>query len=135
MSDLAHPAIHRQRIDPSRSMKDVTAEVAELLDGVDEERRRSSALLASELIAQVAGSSSSWNLQPIGLTIQLGEGSIRFEAVGPVPPGIDGAAGDKVATDDPIADWGPYLIDRLADRWGLGVGTQRAIWAEISTSA
>ena len=116
-------------------MKAVTAEVAELLDGMEEEQRRSTALLASELIAQVAASSADWNQQPIGLTIQLREDSIRFEAEGPVPPAIDEAPGKNVVTDDPIADWGPYLLNRLADRWGVGPESRRTIWAEISTPA
>src|SRR5215211_1720400 len=88
MSDLTHAVTHRLRVDPSRSMKAVTAEVDELLDGMDEGQRRSGALLASELIAQVAGSSPSWNRQPIGLTIELRGDGVRFEAAGPLKPAI-----------------------------------------------
>ena len=134
MSDFTHGTTHRLPADPSQSMKAVTTEIAALLDGVEEEPRRSGALLASELIAQVAGSAPSWNRQRIWLTIQRQGDAIRFEATGPVTPAIAGTAGSGVVTDDPIADWGPYLIDRLADRWGLGVDSQRTIWAEISTT-
>ena len=63
---------NRLSVDPSRSMKAVTGEVEELLEGL---------------------------------------------------------------VSDPIADWGAFLLDRLADRWGLDGGSQRIIWAEIDTSA
>jgi hypothetical protein len=126
---------HRLRVDPRKSMKAVTAEVADLLDGMDEEQRRSSALLASELIAQVAASSPDWNRQPIVLDIRVRGDAVRFEAEGPAPPAIERVAGNGVATDDPIADWGSYLIERLADRWGVAVGERRTIWAEISSPA
>jgi hypothetical protein len=127
------PVTYRLRVDPSRSMKGVTAEVSALLDGMDEDQRRSSALLASELIAQVVGPAPAWNDQPIGLTIQLRGDGIRLEAAGPVVPAIEATAEHDVVVDDPLADWGAFVIDRLADRWGLGVGPKRTIWAEIAT--
>jgi hypothetical protein len=133
MPDFTHAVTHRLRVDPSRTMRSVTGEVAKLLDGMEEEPRRSGALLATELIAQVAGSSPDWNHQPIGLTIEQRGDVVRFEAAGPVSPAIGTSAGDDVAAADPVAAWGPFVMDRLADRWGLGVGPQRSIWAEIST--
>jgi hypothetical protein len=30
-----------------------------------------------------------------------------------------------------MADWGSFIIDRLADRWGVEAGARPAIWAEI----
>jgi hypothetical protein len=143
MSDFTSPGVmngdgavtHRLRVDPSRSMKAVTAEISELLDDMEEDQRRSSALLASELIAQVVGPAPDWNEQPIGLTIQLGRERVRLEACGPVIPELEATAHDDVVADDPVADWGPYLIDKLADRWGLAGGSERTIWAEIATPA
>ena len=143
MSDLTTPAgtngdagvTHQLRVDPSRSMKDVTAEVSGLLDGMDDDQRRSSALLASELIAQVVGPAPGWNDQHIGLTIQrLGDG-VRLEAAGPVAPTIKVNGQHDVVADDPIADWGTFVIDKLADRWGLTGGAERTIWAEVATAA
>lgn len=143
MSDFTSPSrtnghaamTHRLRVDPSRSMKAVTAEVSGLLDGMEEDQRRSSALLASELIAQVVHPSPVWNDQPIGLTIQVRRDGVRLEAAGPVAPTIEPTAIHDVVADDPLADWGAFVIDRLADRWGLGGGSQRTIWAEIATAA
>jgi hypothetical protein len=141
MSDLTSPngrngnaaMTHRLRVDPSRSMKAVTAEVSELLDGVNEDQRRSSALLASELIAQVVAPAPGWNDQPIGLTIQLRRDAVRLEASGPVAPALDATVQNDVVADDPLADWGTFVIERLADRWGLSGGSERTIWAEVAT--
>ena len=88
-------------------MKAITGEVEALLDGLDEGPRRSGALLASELIAQVVAPSRGWNSQPVDLTIQVRKGAIRLEATGPVAPLVEATAGHGVAPDDPFADWGP----------------------------
>ena len=45
----------RVRVQPPRRMKAITGEVEALLDGLNEDSRRSGALLASELVAQVVG--------------------------------------------------------------------------------
>ena len=36
---------------------------------------------------------------------------------------------------DPFADWGLFMLDRLADRWGVGNGARPNIWAEIEVLA
>jgi hypothetical protein len=56
------------------------------------------------------------------------------EATGPVASAIE-ANGSGAAPDDPVADWGLYLIDSLADRWGLAGPSRRVIWAEIEAPA
>ena len=50
-----------------------------------------------------------------------------LEATGHSPPPINGN-GDSA---EPLADWGRYILDRLADRWGIRGGPQRDIWAEV----
>ena len=126
---------YRLHVDPSRSMKAVTAEVSGLLVGMEENQRRSSALLASELIAQVVGSAPGWNDQAIGLTIELRGDGVRLEANGPVAPAIQPIAHNDVVADDPLADWGVFVVDRLADRWGLSGGSNKTIWAEVAIAA
>ena len=56
---------------------------------------------------------------------------MRLEATGPVTPTIEATAYYDVVTDDPLADWGWFILDRLSDRWGMGGGARRDIWAEI----
>jgi hypothetical protein len=116
-------------VDPSRSMKAITNEVEGLLGGLEETSRRTSALMATELVAQVVSRAPASNGGRVALTVQLREDVVRVEAAGPVPPS---GARDLV---DPLADWGRFILDRLADRWGVDDDAQRALWAEIERPA
>jgi len=122
------------RLDPSRSMKAVTEDVEELLDDLDESRRRSGALLASELIAQVVNRAPNWNGQQAELTVQLRADAVRLEASGPAAKTAEAPTNHHVVSNS-FAEWGTFLIDSLADRWGLNGGSRRFIWAEIDTAA
>jgi hypothetical protein len=126
---------HRLRVSPSRSMKAITGEVEALVDGMEERSRRSCALLASELIAQVTGRAPGSDGEPIGLTVQLREDAVRLEATGPVAPSVRATADHDTVPTDPFADWGRFIIDGLADRWGVGDGARPNIWAEIEVPA
>jgi hypothetical protein len=123
---------HRVLIDPSRSMKAISKDVEALLAGLEKSQRQSGALLASELIAQVVSAAPGWNSQSVGLTVERRADVVHLEASGPAAPAIDSATDYDSAPDDPVADWGVYLIDSLADRWGLAGSPQRMIWAEIN---
>jgi hypothetical protein len=116
---------HHVRVDPARSMKSVTGDVQALLEEYGDGQRRSCALLASELIAQIVGRQQGWEGGAVELTIQLRRDAIRLEALGPRGADQNGAA-------EPLAEWGQFLLDRLADRWGIRGGTDRAIWAEVA---
>lgn len=128
---VAQVVTHRVRVQPPRSMKAITAEVEALLDGLDERSRRSGGLLTSELIAQVVGRAPGSQSGPVGLTVQLREDAVRLEATGPAAPSIGATARHDLASPDPVADWGRFIIDRLADRWGISGGARPDIWAEI----
>lgn len=106
-------------------MKSVTGDVQALLEEYGDEPRRSCALLASELIAQIVGREQQWEGGSVGLTIQLRDDVIRLEATGGATAAVNGTA------PEPLADWGQFLLDRLADRWGVGEGPRRDIWAEV----
>jgi hypothetical protein len=131
-ADRDRVVTHRLHIDPSRTMKAVTAEVESMLDGMDQGPRHSGALLASELIAQVVARTPEWNTHHVELTIQLRPDAVRLEAAGPAAPASAATRGLHVVPD-PIADWGAFLIERLADRWGVDGGSHPSIWAEIET--
>jgi hypothetical protein len=126
MTGITSPAVtHRIRVDPTRSMKSVTDDVQALLEEYGDDPRRSCALLASELIAQIVGREQGLG-DPVDLTIQLRADAIRLEATGAASP----ASGSSGPTER-LADWGEYLLDRLADRWGIRGGPYRGIWAEV----
>lgn len=116
---------HHVRVDPTRSMKSVTGDVQALLEEYGDEPRRSCALLASELIAQIVGRQQSWEGGSVDLTIRLREHAIKLEATGPP------STADHNGSAEPLAEWGQFLLDRLADRWGVRGGPRRGIWAEI----
>jgi hypothetical protein len=111
-------------------MKAVTQEVEALLDGLEEGRARSGALLASELLAQVVGRDPGFRGEPVTLTIRLCEDVVRMEAAGSATPSA-GPGSDPKSSPDPLADWGRFILDRLADRWGVRTNPLRTIWAEI----
>jgi hypothetical protein len=113
-------------------MKAITDEVETLLDGLEEASLRSGALLASELIAQVVGRDPAFGGEHVGLTIHVREGIVRMEATGPAAPSV---SSDHGSEPDPLADWGSFILDRLADRWGVDVPAKRLIWAEIRRPA
>jgi hypothetical protein len=125
----------RIAVDPSRSMRAITGEVAALFDGSDERPRQCGALLASELIAQVAGPTPRRDRRSVEFTARRRAGAVHLEAVGPVAPTINGTAHGDVAPPDPNKDWGAFLIDRLADRWGLSGGARQSIWVDIAIPA
>ena len=133
--DAGPHAPRRIPVDSSRSMRAITGEVSELLDGLEERPRRCGALLASELIAQVAGPTRHRDRRSIEFTVQLRADAVRIEAMGPVAPALAGTADHGGGVDDPIADWGAFLMNRLTDRWGLSGGYRGAIWAEIAIPA
>jgi hypothetical protein len=123
---------HRVRVQPPRSMKAISGDVEALLGGLKEDTRRSGAFLATELVAQAIGRAPGSPSGPVGLTVQLREDAIRLEATGPIAPSNGAAAGhDDAIPADPLAEWGWFILDRLSDRWGVGGGARRAIWAEI----
>lgn len=115
-------------------MKAITDEVEALLDGLEEASLRSGALLASELIAQVVGRDPGFRGEPVGLTINVRERLVRMEATGPVPASV-ARSSNHDSPPDPLADWGSFILDRLADRWGVSARPQQAIWAEIKRPA
>ena len=125
-------ATHRVRVETSRSMRAISGEVEALLDGLDEGSRIRAALLASELIAQVTGRAP--DRGPVGLTIEPREDAVRLEATGSVTPSVQGTDHDT-SSGDPFAVWGRFILDREADRWGVGGGEHPTIWAEVELAA
>jgi hypothetical protein len=120
-------------VDPRRSMKAATQELEVALDRMDANlgpsRRRATALLASELIAQVVGRDLGDHTRPVNLLVTLPSDYVRLETRGPLAPVTSGTDGDE--RPSPLAEWGQYLLDRLADRWGVDEDDPRILWAEV----
>jgi hypothetical protein len=115
-------------------MKAATSELEGAIDRMgaklEPSKRRATALLASELIAQVVGRDLGDHTRPVNLLVTLLPDCVHLETRGPLAPVASGAALD--APPSPLAEWGQYLLDRLADRWGVDEDDPRILWAEIA---
>jgi hypothetical protein len=120
-------------VDPDRSMKAATAELSDALNrfgaNMTPASRRQTALLASELIAQVAGRDPDNGTGPVDLTVRIAPNNVRLETRGPWMPSATRARESKVAPG--LAEWGQYLLDRLANRWGVDKNDPWILWAEV----
>jgi hypothetical protein len=120
-------------VDPRRSMRAATAELETALEGLGADMspatRRRTALLASELIAQVAGRDLDHGTEIVDLTAVFSPGGVRLETGGLSRSSINGGFGPEGA--NVLAEWGEFLLNRLADRWGIGGTDQPVLWAEV----
>ena len=114
---------HHVRVDPSRSMKSVTGDVQSLLAEYGEGSRRS----GTDNDHYAGYKEPSWAGGPVGLTIQLRKDAIRMEATAPTPA----SSHQNGVAPEPLAEWGEFLLDKLADRWGVQEAPRRDIWAEV----
>jgi hypothetical protein len=83
----------------------------------------------------VTGRAAGWDGVPVGLTIELREDAVRLQATGSVAPPVGASAARDAVLGDPLADWGRFILDGQADRWGVGGGEHPTIWAEIEVAA
>lgn len=131
----SHPSMHTISVDPRRSMKAATEELELALDrlGADlsPSSRRATALLATELVAQVVGRELGHRTRPVDLRVALQPGCVRLEAGGAALR-LVGPDAEPRSEGPALAEWGHFLLDRLADRWGIDGGDPPTLWAEVS---
>jgi anti-sigma regulatory factor (Ser/Thr protein kinase) len=70
-------------------------------------------LLVTELIANSVKHASA---DAVGLKVVVGQGAVLVE-VSDEGPGFEPA--DRVADQDQASGWGLFLVERMADRWGV----------------
>jgi anti-sigma regulatory factor (Ser/Thr protein kinase) len=84
-------------------------------------------LLVSELVTNSvrhAGlSTSDW----VRVKVSVGAGHVRAEVSDP------GSGFEKPSTGSALSDsgWGMYLVDQIADRWGVERNAETRVWFEI----
>jgi anti-sigma regulatory factor (Ser/Thr protein kinase) len=85
-------------------------------------------LLATELITNSVRHSSNASASPVGFEVTITASTVRIEV-------SDAGDGFKSAEPQPRADgaagWGLYLVDRIADRWGVVKEAGTRVWFEI----
>ena len=86
-------------------------------------------LVVSELVTNSLKHAGLTPKDRIGLVAQRSPGKIRIEVWDP-GPGFDPPKLDSSLLMRP-SGWGLYLVDRLADRWGVERGGGMRVWSEF----
>jgi anti-sigma regulatory factor (Ser/Thr protein kinase) len=110
------------------------AEARQVLDGfsdrVPERRLRDVRLLVSELVTNAVRHAGLKAGDRIGLLVHLRDSGLRVEVSDP-------GTGFELRAPEPdparASGWGLYLVDELADRWGMDRGGRGGtrIWFEL----
>jgi anti-sigma regulatory factor (Ser/Thr protein kinase) len=85
-------------------------------------------LLVSELVTNSVRHSGVASPDPLGLEVEVGSGTIRVE-VRDSGPGFEPRQRDNDRSRP--GGWGLFLVDRLADRWGVARNSFTRVWFEI----
>jgi hypothetical protein len=137
VGQVSRTAVHTLSVDPRRSMKAATASLETALERLgaemDPESRRVTALLASELIAQVSGGDLQNGNGGVDLTARFRPNMVRLETRGPALPSPTRGADPEAANG--FAEWGPFVLNRLATRWGIDGQDPAILWAEVELPA
>lgn len=85
-------------------------------------------LLVTELVTNGVRHSS--DRGPVGVSVTLDDTTVRVEVSdsgrGFSPPEA------PMPRQDGTGGWGLQLVDRVADSWGVKVGTQTCVWFELA---
>jgi anti-sigma regulatory factor (Ser/Thr protein kinase) len=95
---------------------------------VDAELMADVRLLVSELVTNSVRHSATVPTEPVALDVAVDASTIRVEV-------RDAGAGFEPRPRQPgqsnVGGWGLYLVDRLADRWGVMRNHCTQVWFEI----
>jgi anti-sigma regulatory factor (Ser/Thr protein kinase) len=86
-------------------------------------------LIVSELIANSVVHSGMKDGEPIGMRVKLSRSTVRIEVTdqGSTDPAMGLDEPDHLPGEYP----GMFLVAKLADRWGVAMGDDRMVWAEV----
>ena len=89
-------------------------------------------LLVSELVTNAVRHANAPNGGDVELDVTIDHSRVRVEVADP------GAGFDPQPRDDEMSrpgGWGLYLVDRIADRWGVIRNRMNRVWFEIDGAA
>ena len=102
--------------------------VDQLADRLGEEQLGDVRLLVSELVTNALRHADLRPGDSITLNVTLEQGIVRVEVCDPGSGfELDGNPGDP----DTVEGWGLYLVETLADRWGVERGDGAIVWFEL----
>jgi serine/threonine-protein kinase RsbW len=124
-----HPAAITRRFPATRrSVITARRELERLLWALDQEEFQTLSLLVSELISNSVRHSGARVGSMIRMDVVLTEGTARVE----VRDDGHGFTPVSRTNDSPLdGKWGLHLLDRLADRWGVGDDPHTLVWFEL----
>ena len=85
-------------------------------------------LLVSELVTNSVRHAGDGRTAPVGLEVRVSDDRVRVE-VSDRGSGFDPAPRDD--DQDQASGWGLYLVNRLADRWGVIRNDVTRVWFEL----
>lgn len=86
-------------------------------------------LLVSELVTNSLLHAGLADEDRIELAVRVNDRRVRVEVAD--PGGAFALSPDREDEDDGIGGWGLYLVEQLADRWGLDRGGATRMWFEL----
>jgi anti-sigma regulatory factor (Ser/Thr protein kinase) len=109
---------------PSRARAVVGEELASLSRKV----REDATLLVSELITNAVRHAPLSERPEVELRIRSEPGRVRIVVS---DPGVGFVPSPRATAGSDGSGWGLYLVDRIADRWGVLTEEQTEVWFEI----
>jgi anti-sigma regulatory factor (Ser/Thr protein kinase) len=85
-------------------------------------------LLVSELVTNAIRHADGGGSGDIGLDVSIERGCIRVEVADPGPGFVPR---ERDSDTSRPGGWGLYLVDRIADRWGIARNSMNRVWFEI----
>jgi anti-sigma regulatory factor (Ser/Thr protein kinase) len=87
-------------------------------------------LCVSELVTNRIRQAGSEGGDEIELVVRRGGTLVRAEVREPKPNVIS-----TQSLGEPLADWGMFIVDRVADRWGVDRDEGTVVWCEIDLAS
>ena len=89
-------------------------------------------LLVSELVTNAVRHAPSGGIPEVELRLKLDPERVRVVVS---DPGAGFIAEPRLPTASESSGWGLYLVDRIADRWGVITKDRNEVWFEIDVGA
>lgn len=103
----------------------------ELGSSVPEQVLEDATLLVSELVTNAVRHALRTGIPEVGLRIRFEPGRVRVVVS---DPGEGFVAEPRLPTASEDSGWGLYLVDRIADRWGVVTKDRNEVWFEIDVN-
>ncbi len=96
--------------------------------GLGQPEQESASLLASELVTNAVRHSGAGTGDPIELRVEVGSASLRMSVT---DAGRGFALGPELPEPGVVGGFGLFLIERLADSWGVETSARTTVWLEL----